>query len=338
MRHFVIVAILVIALALLTYFGLDAVGLMPVQASAQAVIIDWLWNLEVMTISFLFALIIVPLFYSLIVFRRKKGESGDGEHIEGNTTLEITWTVVPLLIVVVFAYLGAYNLGETRRVDPQAMEIKVTAQQFAFTFEYPDYGIVSKELYLPVNKQVLLKMTSKDVIHSFWVPEFRIKQDIVPGRVTEYRITPTLLSSADQRYKVLCAELCGASHAYMLADIQVVSQVDFDTWVAARQVEALAAANTPEGRGETLVAQNGCQGCHSIDGSPSTGPTWFGLYERQEEMADGSVVTADDSYIKESILNPQAKIVSGFEGVLMPTYEFTDEQIADIIAYMKTLK
>jgi len=337
MRHFVIVGILVIVLAVLTYLGLDAVGLMPVEASAQAVIIDRLFNLEVMTISFLFALIVVPLFYSLVVFRRKKGETGDGEHIEGNTPLEITWTVIPLFIVIVFAYLGAYNLGETRRVDPQAMEIKVTAQQFAFTFEYPDYGFFSKELYLPVNKQVVFHMTSKDVIHSFWVPEFRIKQDIVPGRITEYRITPTLLT-VDHPFKVRCAELCGASHAYMLADLHIVTQDEFDTWVAARQEEAKAAANTPEGRGEALVAQNGCQGCHTIDGSPGTGPTWLGMVGKQEKMADGSVVTVDDAYIKESILNPQAKIVAGFEGVIMPSFEFSDEQLSDIIAYMKTLR
>jgi cytochrome c oxidase subunit 2 len=339
MRHFVIVALLVIVLAVLTYLGLDAVGLMPVQASAQAVIVDWLWNLEVMTISFLFALIIVPLFYSLIVFRRKKGDLGDGEHIEGNTSLEITWTVIPLLVVVAFAYLGAYNLGETRRVDPQAMEVKVTAQQFAFSFEYPEYGIASQDLYLPINKQVLLKMTSRDVIHSFWVPEFRIKQDILPGRITEYRITPTLLSSTDRQYKVRCAELCGASHAYMLANIKVVSQADFDAWVAERQVEALAAANTPEGRGETLVAQSGCQGCHSIDGSLIQGPTWLGLYGKQEEMTDGSVITVDEAYIKESILMPQTKIVARFENATrMPVFGFTEEQLSDIIAYIKTLK
>ena len=337
MRHFVIVGILVIALAFLTYIGLDAAGLMPVQASAEAVVVDWLWDLEVMTISFLFALIIVPLFYSLIVFRRKKGETGDGEHIEGNTALEVTWTVIPLITVLVFAYLGAYNLGETRRVNPQAMVVEVTAQQFAFTFEYPEYGIVSDELYLPVNKQVLLRMTSRDVLHSFWVPEFRIKQDIVPSRTTESRITPTLLTG-EEPYKVRCAELCGASHAYMLSDVRVVTQSDFDAWVADREAEALAAANTPEGRGETLVVQNGCLGCHSIDGSPGTGPTWLGIYGRQEEMADGSVITVDDEYIKESILNPQAKIVSGFEGVLMPAYEFSDEQLDDIIAYLNTLK
>ncbi len=337
MRHFVIVGVLIILLSVLTYMGLDAVGLLPVQASAEAVFIDWLWNLELMTISFLFALIVVPMFYSLYVFRRKKGETGDGEHIEGNATLEVTWTVIPLFTVLIFAYLGAYNLGEIRRVNPQAMEIKVTAQQFAFTFEYPENGFVSKELYLPVNKQVVFRMTSKDVIHSFWVPEFRIKQDIVPGRITEYRITPTLLTE-DHPFKVRCAELCGASHAYMLADLRVVTQDEFDTWVSARQEEALAAANTPEGRGENLVTQNGCQGCHTVDGSPGTGPTWLGLVGRQEEMADGSVITIDEEYIKESILSPQAKTVAGFEGIFMPTYEFSDDQLADIIAYMKTLK
>ena len=337
MRHFVIVAILVLVMTVLTYIGLDASGLMPVEASAQAASVDWLWNLEVITISFLFSLIIVPLFYSLVVFRRRRGETGDGEHFEGNTTLEITWTVIPLFIVLGFAYLGAYSLGETRRLDPQAMEINVTAQQFSFSFEYPDYGIVSDELYLPINKQVVLKMTSRDVIHSFWVPEFRIKQDIVPGRTTEYRITPTLLTG-EQPFKVRCAELCGASHAYMLSNVWVVTQDDFDAWVAVLQEEAAAAAQTPEGRGATLVTQNGCLGCHSVDGSLIQGPTWLGIYGKQEEMTDGSVVVIDEAYIRESILNPQAKIVTGFEGVLMPAYDFTDEQIADIIAYMKTLK
>lgn len=201
MGHFLVVGILVIAVSVLTYFGLDAVGLMPVQASAQAVSIDWLWNWEIVAISFLFSLIVVPMTYSLIVFRRKKGDTGDGEHIEGNTPLEIAWTVVPLLIVLVFAYMGAYSLGEIRRIDPDALVINVKAQQFVWTFEYPEYGIISKELHLPLNQQVLLKMQSADVIHSFWVPEFRIKQDVVPGRVTEYRITPTLLGD----YKVRCA-------------------------------------------------------------------------------------------------------------------------------------
>lgn len=338
MRHFVIVAILILVVSFLTYFGLIAANLMPVQASVQSLSIDWLWDLELMIISFLFALIVVPMFYSLVVFRRKKGETGDGEHMEGNTTLEVTWTVVPLFIVLLFAYLGAYNLGETRRLNPDAMEIGVTAQQFAFSFDYAELGFVSDELYLPVNQQVVLKMTSRDVIHSFWVPEFRIKQDIVPGRVTEYRITPTLLTG-EQPFKVRCAELCGASHAYMQSNVQVVTREDFDAWVAVKQAEAAAAAQTPEGRGKALVTQNGCLGCHTVDGSELQGPTWFNLYAEPVRLSDGSAVTADDAYIQESILEPQAKIVAGFESVLMPnTYEFTDEQIADIIAYFKTLK
>jgi len=334
MRHFVIVAILVLVMSALTYIGLDSSGLLPVQASEQAVAVDWLFNLQFITISFLFSLIIVPLAYSLVVFRRRRGETGDGKHFEGNTALEITWTAIPLLIVMGFAYLGAYNLGETRRVDPQAMLVNVTAQQFAWTFEYPDTGVVSSVLYLPEGKQALLKMTSRDVIHSFWVPEFRIKQDILPGRITEYRITPTLVGD----YKVRCAELCGTSHAYMLADVKVVSRSDFDTWMAARAEEARAAADTPEGRGKTLATQNGCLGCHSLDGSPNTGPTWLGLYGSQVSLLDGTTVAADEAFIAESILQPQAKFVAGYETVQMPVYQFTDEQIADIIAFIKTVK
>jgi cytochrome c oxidase subunit 2 len=227
----VIVGFLVIVAAVLTYVGLNAVGLMPIEASAQSIPIDWLWNLEVKLIAFLFALIVVPIIYSLIVFRKKKGDNTDAEHIEGNTRLEIAWTIAPLFIVVILAYLGAYSLAEVRAVDPSAMVIKVTGQQWSWTFEYPDYGFTSTELHLPLNKQVVLQMQSVDVIHSFWVPEFRVKQDLLPGRVTEYRITPILVGN----YKVRCAELCGTSHAYMQAPVIVVSQADFETWAKQQQ-------------------------------------------------------------------------------------------------------
>ena len=228
MRHFVIVGILVIVTAILTYVGLDSVGLLPVEASAQAVSIDWLWNWQVVAISFLFSLIVVPMAYSLVVFRRRKGDTTDAEHIEGNTTLEIAWTVVPLIIVVIFAYMGAYSLGEIKRVDPDAVVIKVKAQQFQWTFEYPEYGIISTELHLPVNQQVVLKMEAVDVIHSFWVPEFRIKQDVVPGRVTEYRVTPNLVGL----YKVRCAELCGSGHAVMEGLVVVSEEANYEKWLA----------------------------------------------------------------------------------------------------------
>ena len=337
MRHFVIVGIFVIIVAVLMYIGLDSAGLMPAQASAQAVDIDWMWNLELIAISFLFALITVPLVYSLIVFRRKKGDTTDAGHMEGNTRLEIAWTIVPLFIVLAYAYIGAVNLADTRRVDPQAMVVEVTGLQWSWTFEYPAVNglrVVSDELHVPVGQQVLLRMTSNDVIHSFWVPEFRIKQDVVPGRITEYRVTPTL----EGNYKVRCAELCGTAHYSMEKPVIVSSQEEFETWMGQQLELAEEASQTPEGRGEAMVQANGCAACHSLNGSPGIGPTWFGLFGRQERLTDGSVVTADDEYIHESIKAPQAKIVAGFENQLMPVYDFTDEQIADIVAYIKTLR
>ncbi|NWG06340.1 MAG: cytochrome c oxidase subunit II [Chloroflexi bacterium] len=335
MRHFVVVGILVIAMAVLTYIGLDSAGLMPVQASAQSVPIDRMWNEQVIAMSFLFALIVVPMVYSLVVFRRKKGDTTDAQHIEGNTNLEITWTILPLFAVVAFAYLGGNSLAQTLRADPEATVIKVTGRQWSWSFEYPEYGVTSPELRVPVGKQLHLQMTSTDVIHSFWVPEFRVKQDLVPGRVTEMRITPTMEGS----WKVRCAEICGASHYAMETPVIVMSQAEFDAWMAEQVALAAEAAATPEGRGQALVNASGCTACHAINGvGGNVGPTWNGVFGHEVELADGSVVLADEAYLAESIKAPQAKIVAGYETQLMPAYGFTDEQIADIVAFIKTLR
>jgi cytochrome c oxidase subunit 2 len=335
MRHFVIAGILVILTAVLTYVGLVAIGLMPVEASAQAISIDWLWNVEMMTISFLFALIMVPIAYSLVVFRRRKGDETDAQHVEGNTTLEITWTVIPLFVVIAFAYMGAYSLGETRRVDPDAMIIKVTGFQWSWKFDYPEYGFSSPDLYLPVDKQILLQMESPDVIHSFWVPEFRLKQDVVPGRITEYRVTPTLIGS----YKVRCAELCGISHSYMESPVNVVSQSDFTAWAAEQKAAAAAVTEGPEaGR---IAAQNlGCFACHTVDGSKLIGPTWRGLYGHEVTLADGTTIAADDEYLRRSILEPATQVVEGFPAMSFNAQALgiTDQQITNIIEYIKTLR
>jgi cytochrome c oxidase subunit 2 len=334
MRHFVIVGVLIAVLTPLIYLSIAASNVMPVEASAQSLPVDWMWNMDAGTISFLFALIIVPLVYSLIVFRRRKGDTSDAEHMEGNTTLEVTWTVIPLMIVIVFAYLGAYTLGETRVVDPNALVINVTAHQWDWSFTYAE-GFSSNELHLPINKQVVLKMQSLDVIHSFWVPEFRIKQDVVPGHTTEYRITPILLGN----YKVRCAELCGASHAYMVRPVIVTSQADYDAWVKqqASAAAALIAKGGPDA-GKALVAQNGCGGCHSIDGSRLVGPTWHGLFGSQVKLSNGQTVTADEAYLTESVADPNAKVVDGFPSGVMPKFSLTDAQIKAIVSYIETLK
>lgn len=337
MRHYAIVGVLVLIVFGLFYFGLSALGLMPIEASAQSLVVDWMWNLDFIAMSFLFALIIVPLVYSLIVFRRRKGETGDGEHIEDNRKLEITWTVVPLLAVTVFAYLGAYTYGETRVTNPNALVINVTAQQWAWSFDYPQ-GFTSNELHLPVNQPVDLKMQSNDVIHSFWVPEFRVKQDVLPGRTTDYRITPILIGN----YKVRCAELCGTSHAYMEAPVIVSTQADYDAWVKtqAAAAQAAQAAGGPA-NGKALVAKYGCGGCHSIDGSSGVGPTWQGLYQSQVKLSDGRTVVADEAYLVESVVKPSAKIVAGFPDGVMPQNFgtlMTPSQINDIVSYIETLK
>lgn len=337
MRRVLIVAVLVIFVTLLVYFGLSALGLMPAQASAQAESIDWLFNLEIIVISFLFALIVVPLVYSLVAFRRKPGETGDGVHVEGNTGLEIGWTVIPLIVVLTFAYMGAENLGQVRRVDPQAMQVRVTGYQWGWQFKYPAYGIRSQELYLPVNEQVLFKMESTDVIHSFWVPEFRVKQDLVPGRETEVRVTPLQVG----RYTLRCSELCGTQHAYMNAPVVVVSREEFDAWVTERQIEAAAAlASGPDAdRGkEKYLAY--CKACHSIDGSKGVGPTWLGLLGEEVVLDDGTTFIADEAYILRSIKEPASQVVAGYPPMAFnaEAVGLTDADLADLVEFIKTLK
>lgn len=339
MRHFVTVGILVILATALLVVGLNAAHVMPVEASAQAVHVDWMWKVMEVAMSFLLALILVPMFYALFVFRRRKGETGDGMHIEGNARLELLWTAIPLVVVVMFSIVGGRNLSDTLRRDPDAMVVKVTGIQWSWKFEYPadpatGLVVISDELHLPVGQQVLFRMTSSDVIHSFWVPEFRLKQDVVPGRFTELAITPTL----EGNYFVRCAELCGTSHAFMKKPVFVTSREEYDAWFSSKLEEAKTAASTPEGLGQLIVSQNGCAACHTINGSANIGPTWFNLFGSSVELSDGTTVTADDAYITESIKTPQAKIVAGFDTQKMPTYGFSDDQIAAIVAYIKTLK
>lgn len=336
LKHFIIVAMLIIVSSALVYAALSAVDLLPIAAAVQAGPIDELFRLEMIAISFLFSLIVVPLGYSLVVFRQKKGEIEDGQHFEGNTRLEIFWTVIPLIMVLGLAYLGAENLAAVTRVDPSAMEAKVTGFQWAWRFDYPESGVTSNELHLVVDRQVVLRMSSPDVVHSFWVPEFRIKQDLVPGFETEYRVTPSELGE----YMVRCAELCGTSHTYMESPVIVQTQDEFDSWIAAQVAAntAAEASGVPDAsRGQKIYETSGCKACHSIDGSPLVGPTWKGLWGDAVELEDGTTLEGDEAYIVESIREPNAKIVKGFAPG-MPQFNLSDKQIADLIEFIKTLK
>lgn len=240
MRHFIIVGILTVVgtifMTLLLKFSLP----LPTQASTQALTVDRVFDVHIILVSFFFSLVMVFMLYSLVVFRRRAGDDRPGEHFEGNTVLEIVWTVVPLLIVFGLMALGVTSLNKVTKAQDNEAVVHVQGFQWSWAFEYPG-DMISPELVLAVDQPVRMEMTSKDVIHSFWIPEMRVKQDLVPGRTTVVRITPREVGE----YKLRCAELCGLSHWSMLATVRVVSQEDYDAWWSektAAQTPALAAA------------------------------------------------------------------------------------------------
>jgi len=276
--------------------------------------------------------------------------------VHGHTGLEIIWTIVPTAVVIGFAIYSVGVLNELLAPSPGERTIEVGGRQWSWQFIYPDIDRKpSGELGLLVNQPVVLHMHSEDVIHSFWVPEFRVKQDLLPveNPETDYfelRFTP----SEEGTYKVRCAEICGLRHSQMFATVRVMNQTDYDAWaeVVAQglSLDDLASLHTmtPEARGEIFYTQFGCSGCHTVDGTASAGPTWLNLYGREEELADGSTITVDDAYLHESILNPDAKIVAGFSSGMMSAQGFEDrfnsfgwgdaDQITnDLIAYIKTI-
>jgi len=334
-RHFVVATIIVVLVTVAGAVLLDSAALLPPLASAQGITIDWLFDIHMKLIVFLFALVVVFMMYSIIVFRREPGDLSDGQYIHGNTRLEIAWTVIPLIIVGVMGYIGVVTLRDVTASAPDEMVVEVTSAQWSWRFDYPELGLTSTELVLPVNQPIRFEITSTDVIHNLWVPEFRVKQDAVPGAVNLLRVTPTVVGN----YKVRCAELCGLRHSQMLADVRVLERSEFDSWVGA-ETARVAALDTPEARGEQLYQTQGCIGCHSLDGTIVVGPSWLNLYGRQEQLDDGTSVIADEDYIRHSILYPGDQIVKGFQNLMPANYGeiLSENDLEDLITFIKTIK
>ncbi len=225
-KHFIIVGILVLLGTVALGFFLLAILPIKAQASVQAEPIRWLFQLHLWLIAFLFSLVIVFMLYSLVVFRKRKHDESEGEHFEGNTALEVIWTVVPLVLVVIFSFIGVQTL---QQATSGGDEVQVHAEgfQWAWVFNYPN-GVTSAEMVLPVDKPALISLTSKDVIHSFWVAEWGPKQDLVPGMTTTMHVTPTEVGE----FRLECAELCGLSHWSMAATIRVVPEEEYTVWLA----------------------------------------------------------------------------------------------------------
>ncbi len=326
-RALVLIVVLAAGLGYLVYTGFEV--FVPTLASAEGERIDQLLRLQFFLIAAIFSLVVGFALYAVFAFRRRPGDETAGPSIHGHSLLEISWTLVPLLIVLGLSAMTTRDFFWIRRPDHDLL-IRVTGQQFSWIFEYPEQGIKSGELVVPEGKRIKFEIHSADVVHSFWVPEWRVKEDAVPGLTTYAYITP----SREGAFKVRCAELCGAGHANMLAPVRVVSQEEFEAWVAQQKPPA-----DPVELGKRLVEQY-CVACHSLDGSKKVGPTFLGMFGRQTPLTDGTTVTVDEAYIQASIRDPKAQVVEGFQPV-MPAFgpdQLSDEEVAAIVAFLKTLK
>jgi cytochrome c oxidase subunit 2 len=324
----------VIAIPLIMFF--ENTDLTPELASEQGQNVDDMLRVLYILASIVFGGVVSFLLYSVVAFRRRPGDLSDAEPIHGHTGLEIAWTLVPLIVVLGLGAAGADALldiyGDS---DDQDLVVNVTGFQWAWSFEYPDYDFSSGELVLPVGRQTLFNIRSRDVIHSFFIPEFRVKMDAIPGITNELRVTPTQVG----QYRSYCAELCGTSHAYMIAPVRVVEEADFEAW-AQDQREIAQALEGQAALGRQVYEESGCLGCHSTDGTPKSGPTFRGLFGSERTFSDGSSEVAVEAYLRHSILNPADQIVEGFDNLMPANYEeqLDDAQIEALIEFIRSLE
>jgi cytochrome c oxidase subunit II len=314
-----------------------AIEWFPESASTQAGPIDHLYDVLIWASVPVFVLVTTVVLFSVIKFRMRPGEENlDGPPIHGNTRLEVIWTAIPAIILVVLCAYAWIVLVDIEEARADEMRVNVTGQQFAWTFEYPQAGgepIKSSQLYLPKDRPVRFYVKALDVIHDFWVPAFRMKVDAVPGIETRYRVTPNRLGT----YPVVCAELCGLGHSVMRATTRVVTPEDFDKWIAEQKAPAQAAGGSgagDEADGKTLFTDgNGtataCGACHTLADAGTNSETGPDL---DETLAD-----KDAAYIEESIVEPDAEITPGFqEGIMPKNYGDTlsDEELDALVKYL----
>lgn len=306
--------------------------ILPKQSSTLAPNIDNLfWFIT--WINIVFFVLIAGLVFWFVYRYRRRSKDEITPHITHNQKLEITWSVVPLIIVIIVFFWGVNGYITAQVAPANAIEIQVTGKKWVWQFEYPDGLRTLNEFHVPLNRPVRLIMSSEDVIHSFFVPTFRIKKDVVPGRYTEEWFQATTAGV----HQVFCTEYCGKGHSDMNAKIFVDDDKTYQKWLVEGD-ESLKTMPLPE-LGKLVYENRGCATCHSIDGSSGQGPTWKGIWSAAHQMQDGSQIKVDENYIRESILEPQAHIVQGYEGV-MPTYKglLRDREVLGAIEFIKGLK
>jgi cytochrome c oxidase subunit II len=260
--------------------------------------------------------------YSVVRFRAKPGDMRDGAPIHGNTRLEVIWVTIPFLMVTALAIYGWIVLDDLEAKQPNTLIANVTGQQFTWSFDYPSEKVKSNTLVLPKDRPVEFRIHTKDVLHSFWVPEFRLKSDAVPGLTTKIRLTPNRIG----RYQVVCAELCGIGHSTMRQNVRVVATAAFDSWVDDQKQEAAPPAGEAEGGGgggggdgAAVFAANGCASCHTLKPANATGTVGPDLDE---------IKTPTAAFIRQSIVNPNKEVEEGFSPGIMPQ-DFGDKLSPD---------
>jgi cytochrome c oxidase subunit 2 len=309
----------------------------PTSASTQSHSIDTLYDVLLIVSVPVFVLVEVVVLFSVWKFRMRPGEElKDGPPIHGNTRLEIIWTAIPAILMV---GLSGYAYGVLRHIEknqPNAMKVQVTGQQFTWTFQYPQAGgkmISSPQLYLPKGKPVYFNIKARDVIHSFWVPAFRLKSDAVPGITTHVRVTPNRLGN----YAVVCAELCGLGHAAMRQTAHVITPAAFQAWISRQRAGAAPAAAPTQpaagggtaANGKPLFAANGCNACHTLSDAGASGTVGPNL--------DQALKGKPPAFIRESIVKPNAQIAKGFPPNVMPQdfgSRLSAQQLNALVAYL----
>lgn len=306
---------------------------MPEQGTAIATKVDNLYGF-LLVISFVACLIVIGgMVYFMLKYKRKSPNDKTA-YITHDTRLEILWSVIPLIIFLIVFGWGWVIYHDMRNMPKNALEISVSGKQWAWIAEYKN-GVKSPDIVVPVNRDVKIVLSSEDVIHSFYVPSFRIKQDAVPGMYTAVWFNAEKLGE----FHVFCTEYCGTSHSGMLAKVKVVTQQDFDKWlIEESEVGALPLAQ----RGAKIFQTRACASCHNVDNpAAKIGPTLFKKFGAEEEMADGSKVAIDENYLRESLMNPSAKIVKGFASPsVMPSFQgqLSETELNALIEYIKGLK
>ncbi len=320
---------------------------LPDQASTFARDIDQLHYFVILTTFVMSTAVGLTTLFFFVRYRRRS-ETQTTPHIEPMWWMELGFIGTPLFFFTLWFFLGFREFVRQQTPPSDAIDVYLMAKKWMWKFAYPDGPNAINVLRVPAGRNVRLLMTSRDVIHSFYVPEFRIKQDVLPGRYTQ-----TWFNAVQPgRYQILCAEYCGAGHSIMRGEVIALKPQEFEDWLSQQRRGLVARQDSsPTGldfapalgnlvdQGRRIAAEQGCLKCHTTDGTRHIGPTWLDLYHRKEKLQDGSIIDADEAYLTESMMEPAAKVVAGFQPV-MPSFQgkIAGPEVAALVEYIKSLQ